>query len=447
MGWFDSIEHQRWLSNEMQALLAHGQAAYAKTGFGFFDEAGQLDTSRPVDLVITARMTYAYSIGTLLGIPGCRRYCDHGIWALSHCFKDHEYGGWFDGIKHEITDQEASPWDESGTLKHQYGHAFVLLAAAAASVANRPGAFELLRDALENQEQHWFDHETGLVNEGYTRDWSSSVPTRTLNSLLHTIEAYLAAAEATTDAVLIARAERMLQFVSNQARLHSWRAPEYYTEHWRPRLAAKTDDAAQTEHLSSSLVGHDMQLVRLSMQMRGALRSLAKPQPEYLEQMAHGLFEAARQDGWRPDGQPGFAYSVDFDGKAVIATRYQWVACEAICATVSMRRAALDDGAGPGDVEAYSHCYRAWLDYLHDYMLLESGVLRRSLDENNNPTADDAPHCRPDIYHALQALLLPRLPLWPPFASAISRGLLDEPQQPPVDRHTWNVFKRQSAKH
>lgn len=443
MGWFDSVEHQRWLSHQMQALLAHGQAAYAPTGFGFSGESGSLDEARPVDLVITARMTYAYSIGTLLGIPGCRRYCDHGIWSLSQCFRDPEYGGWFDGIRHRLEDGKAQPWDEKCSGKYQYGHAFVVLAAAAASVANRPGAFELLRDSLEIQDEHWFDPQSGLVNESYDRDWTNPSSTRTLNSLLHTIEAYLAAAEATADATLLARAERMLQFVSNQSRLHGWRTPESYSEHWRPMISSSRSGGEQNH---ASIIGHDMQLVRLALQMRGALRSLDKPQPEYLQQMALGMFETARQDGWRPDGEPGFAYTVDFDGEPVLTDRYQWVVCEAICATVSMRRAALDDGAGHGAVEVYSHCYRSWLDYLHDYMLLEPGILRRSLSEEGEE--DSALHTsRPDIYHALQALLLPRLPLWPPFASAISRGLLDRPEEPPTDRHSWNVFKRSPHHH
>jgi sulfoquinovose isomerase len=35
-----------------------------------------------------------------------------------------------------------------------------------------------------------------------------------------------------------------------------------------------------------------------------------------------------------------------------------------------------------------------------------------------------------------------RVPLWPPFASAISRGLLDHPEEAPRDRRSWNVFRR-----
>ena len=45
-------------------------------------------------------MTYVYSLGTLMGIPGSRRYCDHGVRCLRKYFLDHEHGGWFTAIEH-----------------------------------------------------------------------------------------------------------------------------------------------------------------------------------------------------------------------------------------------------------------------------------------------------------------------------------------------------------
>lgn len=441
MGWFDSVEHSRWLSSQMRALLAQGHAAKADTGFGYFSPEGGVDRGKPVDLAITARMTYAYSLGTLLGIPGSRRFCDHGIRCLTEYFKDPEYGGWFSAIKHEPADGHGVPWDETTADKWQYAHAFLVLAAATASVANRPGAFELLREALENQEQYWLSAENGLVRNGYLRDWSETIPYRGMNSLMHTVEAYLAAAEATTNPQWIARAEKMLRFVNEVAAPFDWRVPEHYSSSWAPDPTFNKDDPDSRYSPYGSMIGHSMELSRLAVQLRAALRSLGNPEPEYLLSMSSDLFETARIDGWRRDGVPGFIYTVDFDGNPVISDHYQWVVSEGICSTVALRRALLDDGATQGEVEAYEHSYRSWLDYLNDDMMIEPGRFVRVLGADNEPVRESVP-TRPDIYHTIQAMLLPRLPLWPPFGAALSRNLLDHPEQPPADKKSWNMFSR-----
>ncbi len=425
----------------MQALLEHGHAAKAETGFGYFTADGGLDVSKPVDLAITARMTYVYSLGTLMGIPGSRRFCDHGVKCLTKYFKDPEFGGWYSAIKHETENDTGIPWDEESANKWQYAHAFLVLAASAAVVANRPGAFELLRDALKNQEEHWISPANGLVRDHYTRDWSVCAPYRGMNSLMHTIEAYMAAAEATTNHEWGARAERMLQFVSDVCAPFDWRVPAHFDDHWNPDLTFNKDEPDVRYYPYGSLIGHGMELSRLAVQMRTSLRVAGQPEPEYLKRMGFELFERARLDGWRRNGKPGFIYTVDFDGEPVLENRYQWVVSEGICAAVALRRSILDDGGSAGDVEAFEHSYRSWLDYLHDYMMVEPGVFVRVLDSNNESTENSLP-TRPDIYHSLQAVLMPRLPLYPPFAAALSRDLLDHPVSSVVEKKPRSRFSK-----
>ena len=54
----------------------------------------------------------------------------------------------------------------------------------------------------------------------------------------------------------------------------------------------------------------------------------------------------------------------------------------------------------------------------------ERGSWLHELDETNQPAAT-VWGGKPDIYHALQATLMPRLPLTPMFAPALAAGLLD----------------------
>lgn len=445
MGWFDSIEHSRWLSEELRALLRHGHAAVTPTGFGYFAPDGSVDPERPTDLAITARMTYAYSLGVLLGIPGSRRFCDHGVMCLRKYFRDPQFGGWYKAIKHEPdADGHGIPWDEEGANKWQYGQAFLILAAAAASIANRPGAWELLGLALAEQEEHWLDPETGLVRDCASRDWADVKDYRGMNSLMHTIEAYLAASEALQDPAWLNAAERMLRFVYQVGAEHDWRIPEHYTADWKP-LPNYNQDAPDTPYYPYGfIIGHGMELSRLATQTHAGLRAHGRDDCEYLPQMAEDLFERARVDGWRRNGQPGFVYSVNFEGTPVLADHLQWVVSEGICTAAFLRRSVLDGGAPCGEVEVYEHCYRSWLDYLNDYMQLDPGVFVRALSPDNLQTSETV-SSRPDIYHPIQALLAARLPVWPPFASALSHGLLDKPatdQGREQSKRSWRGLSR-----
>ena len=62
--WIGATEHNRWLAWETRALLRYARSAAVPSGFGWIGEDGSVDTSHPVELWITGRMTFAFSIGT-----------------------------------------------------------------------------------------------------------------------------------------------------------------------------------------------------------------------------------------------------------------------------------------------------------------------------------------------------------------------------------------------
>ena len=117
----------------------------------------------------------------------------------------------------------------------------------------------------------------------------------------------------------------------------------------------------------------------------------------------------------------------------------QWVVCEGVCATVAVRRAMLDDGHRIDEVEHFEHCYRSFVDYIHDYLIAQPGRWIRRLGPHNE-SVQPAKSSRWDVYHAIQAMLAIRVPLWPPTAPALSRGLLDHPEEPAPDKKSWNFF-------
>ncbi|PID97641.1 MAG: N-acylglucosamine 2-epimerase, partial [Actinobacteria bacterium] len=385
MGWFESIEHNRWLSEQMRALIAEAEGAIVPTGFAHLTPEGSADPERSIDLAVTARMLYVFSLGVLMGLPGSRRYADHAVRSITKYFVDPVNGGHYTAIKAEpSSDGHGVPWDSDGEGKSQFHNAFLILGAAAAAVADRPGAHELLTEALHDQERHWLEP-NGLIRDQISGDYSTVLPIRSMDSLLHTAEAYLAAAEATTDPVWVERAEVMANFVYNNASGHNWRPIEYFDDQWKPlkELPKVLTDGRHVYEGTST--GHSMHWARIALHIRAAYRSMGRTQPEYLMDMATELFERARVDGWRRNGKPGFATTVDDNGEPLEKEHMQWVSCEGICAAVALRRAMLDDGASHGDVEHYEHCYRSWLDYVNDYLIKQPGRWVRMLTEDNEP--------------------------------------------------------------
>ena len=318
MGWFDSLEHNRWLSTQMQALIAEAEGAIVPTGFAHLDAEGKPDPTRSIDLAVTGRMAYVFSLGVLMGLPGTRRYADHAVKALSTYFTDPVNGGMWVSIKPEAgADGHGVPWDEDGRVKSQYHTVYALLGAAAAAVANRPGAHELLNSMLDEQKERWAD-DYGLVWDQYDEAFTAPVPVHTLGTLIHTIEAYMAAAEATTEPEWLDRAEKMAAFAHKVASKNGWRVHEYYDEEWNPSPGAGKLLNDGRRHYDGYVTGHSMQLARFALQVRSGLRSMGWKVPDYLLEMGTELFERARVDGWRrTDGCPGFATVVDDEGDPV----------------------------------------------------------------------------------------------------------------------------------
>ena len=434
MFWFDSIEHNRWLSACLQDLLDYGRKSEVKTGFACLDRNGEVDLEQPIQLYLTSRMVHVFSLGVLLGVPGCRRLVEHGIRCLNQYFRDPENGGWFDAIEHELDqDGKAIPY-QGRDDKRSYSHAFLLLGAASATAADRIGAHELMQEAIRDNDLHWWDQEAGMVCESFNRDYSVCEDYRGLNSNMHMVEAYMLVAQVTNDSKWTERAMRILERVARVSREYDWRIPEHYDSQWQPLLGYNRDNPQETHRAYGSDVGHSFMFSRLMLEARAMLKNTKKEVPEWLSEAATEMFERAREDAWRRDGAPGFAFTVDWEGKPIIRDRQAWVQFEAIGAAVTLLRSAQQDGASAEVVDHYEHCYRAWLDFAYEHFLVRGGRIVHRLSPENQPLDLENQKLRDSVYHAVQAVLLPRLPLAPAFAMALAQGMLDKPVPAEPDR-------------
>lgn len=392
------------LAAETDRLLEFAEASASPAGgFGWLDLGGRLDESRPSQLWITARMTHVFALAHLLGRPGADRLVDHGIAALRGPFRDDDLGGWFDMIGGEPS---------AGQRKTAYSHAFVVLAAASATVAGRPGATALLEEALSVVEHHFWEESVGACLESWDRGWATPEDYRGANANMHLTEAFLAAADATGSELWQDRALRICtRLIGTAARGHEWRVPEHYDARWEPLPDYHRDQPRHRFRPYGATPGHGLEWARLLLHLHAGL---ADP-PAWLRPAAEALFDRATADGWDVE-TGGFAYTTDFTGAVVVADRFHWVVAEGIAAA-----SALWQATGRSD---YLVWYRRLWDFAEVHLLDEErGSWWHELGPDNKPQ-DRTWQGKPDVYHAVQATLVPRLPLAPGLARAISEGRL-----------------------
>jgi sulfoquinovose isomerase len=402
--WTDLASHRSWLDGEGRRLLSFAeQARREDAGFAWLDSAGTPLLDRPLETWLNARMTHVFALASLRGIAEAGPFADHGVRALRGPLQDGEHGGWL-----AAASPDGRPSDPA---KVAYQHAFVVLAASTATIAGRPGAEDLLQDALAVMEAHFWREDDGRCLEDWDRAWSTPEPYRGANSNMHAVEAFLAAADVTGDGAWRERALRIAGHVVNEtARAYSWRLVEHFDAQWRPLPEYNRDSPGHPFRPYGATVGHWLEWSRLLLHLDA---SLAAP-PDWLLEAAIALFDSALAQGWAVDGRPGFVYTVDWDGRPVVRTRMHWVLAEAIAAAAALRRRTGDN--------RYEQHYRAWWEHATEVFLdLRDGSWRHELDERNRP-ASTVWQGKPDVYHAYQATLFPQLPLSPVAAVALAGG-------------------------
>jgi mannose/cellobiose epimerase-like protein (N-acyl-D-glucosamine 2-epimerase family) len=410
MTWLTTPAHARWLETETDRLLAFGRASAAPGG-GFLrlDDVGR-PLPGPVELWITCRMTHVYALGQLLGRPGNAALVDHGLAALDGLFRDAEHGGWFAEVN-----ADGTPRDDA---KAAYPHAFVVLATSSAAAAGRPGAEALLREALHVSETRFWDDEAGMAVEEWDRAFTELDPYRGVNANMHTVEAYLAAHGVTGERVWLDRAVRILtRVVHGFARDNDWRIPEHFDAQWQADLEYNVDAPAHPFRPYGATIGHWLEWARLTLHARASLTAAGDVAPTWMLDDAVALFDAAVREGWSVDGAPGFVYTVDWSGQPVVRERMHWVAAEGIAAAAALH-------AATGE-QRFDDWYATWWEYAETYLIdREGGSWWHELGTGNT-VSRTVWEGKADLYHAVQATLVPRLPLAPVIAPALAQGLLD----------------------
>ncbi|UPK73520.1 AGE family epimerase/isomerase [Nocardioidaceae bacterium SCSIO 66511] len=387
-----------WRKEQLDAVLRFAeQSALPDGGFGWLDASGAVDPSRELELWINARMTYVFSLASLLD-ERTHPLALHGVRAITELFADKEHGGWYESVttKHE----------PSSTTKSCYPHAFVVLAAATAASADVDGAHTLLESALDVHAHRFWEETAGRCRESWTADWSQPESYRGANSNMHTVEAYLAAADATDDGVWRDRALSICEhLINNAARANSWRLPEHFDADWNVDLDYNLDAPADPFRPYGATPGHGLEWARLLLQLEAALDD----PPAWMVDAAVSLFTTAVSDGAVDDT---FVYTTDWAGTPVVRERFHWVLAEAVAAADTLARRT---GGSIGPEESN----RWWRAIDEHFVDRATGSWYHELGEDLRVSTRTWSG-KPDAYHIVNAMLLPDAPLAPTLAESLA---------------------------
>lgn len=396
--------HRAWLAEEANRLFEFFEPHSIDPAGGFFslDAAGRPITRDersgappPRELHSTTRMVHCFCIAQLMGRPGAATYIDHGMDFLWKSHRDPANGGYFWGVG------ESGPSDDR---KQAYGHAFVLLAASSAKVAGHPDADRLLADVAEILQGRFWEAQHGASAEEFSRDWKPISRYRGQNSNMHLTEACMAAFEATGEAVWLEMAASIAtHIIRKRAAANGWRVAEHFNEAWELDPDYAGGDVFRPY---GTTPGHSLEWTRLLLQ----LWELDRRRRAWLPDAAKALFQRATADGWNHE-TGGFRYTLDWTGAPRLGNRLWWPAAEGIGAAAFLN--AVD---GSPEYEAW---YRRIWDFAANHLIdRENGGWR---PEAADPAGQTAPLFtgKPDLYHALQACLIPLLPT----SGSITRGL------------------------
>lgn len=395
-------ENKLFLKEMCDELLNFGHLFPSPGGSSYYlGDDGTPWKDRPRETWITCRMTHVYSIGKFLGHEGSEALIDAALKGLLGELHDTENGGWHVGL---TADGQILP------NKQCYAHAFVILAGASALLADRPGAKELLDKALALFDKYFWDDNLGLANDTWNNDFTVLDDYRGINANMHTVEAFLAVADAIKDEKYRIRAGRIIRHVVKWAEDNEWRIPEHFTKDWKVDLECNKEKPDDQFKPYGATPGHGIEWGRLITQWVVSTYKESQNR-DYFISAAENLYNRAVADAWYVDGAPGIVYTTDWQGDPVIHDRMQWVLAEAIN-TASVLYKVTNN-------QKYADDYAMFMEYLDDKVRDHvQGSWFHQLNQNNELIRTVWPG-KSDIYHALQAVLIPYSPVDTSIALAI----------------------------
>ena len=387
----DTKENKEFMQHMSLELLKFGKNFPSDKGSSYYlGDDGTPIKERPRETWITCRMVHVYSIGCLMGHKECEPLVDEALRGIMGELCDKVNGGWYPGIRADGTYIEG---------KQCYAHAFVILAATSALLAKRPGADKLLCEALEVYNKYFWDEKESMAYDTWNTEFTRLDDYRGINANMHTVEAFLAVADATGQEEYRQRAGRIIGHVIEWALENDYHIPEHFTKEWEPDLEYNSEHKEDPFKPYGATPGHAIEWARLICQWTKSTYDVIDARYDANIGIAENLFNYAIEEAWNVDGNPGIVYTTDWNGVPVVHDRMHWTLAEAINTSAVLYRITGKD--------KYSELYSQFMKYLDEIVIdHKNGSWFHQLDETNRLAASVWPG-KSDLYHAFQSTLIP----------------------------------------
>lgn len=388
----DTKENKQFLETARKELLSFGHHFPSPEGSAYYlgdDGTPWKDRSR--ETWITSRMAHVYSLGYFLGHAGSKELVTAAIHGLRTELHDDKNGGWYAGLTAE---------GEILPTKQCYAHAFVILAASSGVLTGIDGAKELLEEALALYDLRFWNEDEGLSCDTWNTEFTKLDDYRGLNANMHTVEAFLAAADVTGDEKYRVRAGRIIDHVLTWAVDNDWRIPEHFHKDWTPDLECNREHPEDPFKPYGATPGHGIEWARLITQwtLSTYQDSTSVQAAPYLS-AAKALYRRAIADAWNVDGAPGLVYTTDWNGTPVVHDRMHWTLAEAVNTSSVLWHITGE--------ECYAKNYASFMKYLDEVVWdHDTGSWFHQLNQENQLLGTVWPG-KSDLYHAVQATLIP----------------------------------------
>lgn len=199
----DTPENRQFLSEIRDTLFSFGRQFSSPGGGSYYlGDDGTPLKDRPRETWITSRMAHVYSIASLLEpASDYGLLADAALQGLCGELHDRSNGGWYAGLQADGTPLPT---------KQCYAHAFVILAACSGVLAKRPASQSLLEEALATYDKYFWNETEGLSCDTWNTEFTILDDYRGLNANMHTVEAFLAVADATSNEPTAGRQDALL---------------------------------------------------------------------------------------------------------------------------------------------------------------------------------------------------------------------------------------------
>ena len=252
---------------------------------------------------------------------------------------------------------------------------------------------------MAEYDRFFWNEEEGLASDLWDTDFTVMDDYRGLNSNMHTVEAFLAVADVAKREDYRVRCGHIIDHVIGWAGSNNWRIPEHFSKDWIADLECNKDHPADPFKPYGATPGHGLEWGRLITQWAlSAHKEDPSGAAKYIK-AAENLYNRAISDAWNADGAPGICYTTDWNGQPVVHDRMHWTLMEAINTA-----AVLANVTGK---EKYAADYAEFMQYLDEKVWDHvNGSCFHQMDRSNNVIGTVWPG-KNDIYHALQATLIP----------------------------------------